>query len=98
MSSPTVPVRIVMDVTTCGRWVGPDVGIVRVERRLADWARRACDGVVFVVCGRSLRLGPFKAAVGANKIAAIEIDVFKGALGAGGGIRHSGCTTMLLNY
>ena len=49
MSSPTVPVRIVMDVTTCGRWVGPDVGIVRVERRLADWARRACDGGVFVV-------------------------------------------------
>ncbi|MFN8828637.1 MAG: glycosyltransferase family 4 protein [Labrys sp. (in: a-proteobacteria)] len=40
--------RILMDVTSCCRWNGPPVGIVRVERALAAYARRKAPDVVFV--------------------------------------------------
>jgi glycosyltransferase involved in cell wall biosynthesis len=40
--------RIVFDVSTSMRWTGPPVGIVRVERELAAWARANIPGVIFV--------------------------------------------------
>lgn len=41
--------RIVFDISTLARWSGPSVGIVRVERELALWARKHKSGVVFVM-------------------------------------------------
>jgi glycosyltransferase involved in cell wall biosynthesis len=39
--------RVVFDVSTSMRWMGPPVGIVRVERMLALWAHANVPGVVF---------------------------------------------------
>ena len=39
--------RIIFDVSTSMRWMGPPVGIVRVERKLAAWARENVPGTVF---------------------------------------------------
>jgi glycosyltransferase involved in cell wall biosynthesis len=47
-ASPGQQPRILMDVTSCCRWNGPPVGIVRVERALARYARRQAGDVVFV--------------------------------------------------
>jgi len=40
--------RIVFDISSLARWAGPSVGIVRVERELALWARKHDPGAVFV--------------------------------------------------
>jgi glycosyltransferase involved in cell wall biosynthesis len=40
--------RILFDISTSMRWVGPPVGIVRVERKLALWAHANLPNVVFV--------------------------------------------------
>jgi glycosyltransferase involved in cell wall biosynthesis len=40
--------RLVVDLTTCARWSGPPVGIVRVEQELALWALRRRPDAVFV--------------------------------------------------
>jgi glycosyltransferase involved in cell wall biosynthesis len=40
--------RILFDISTSMRWTGPPVGIVRVERHLAQWARANLPQVVFV--------------------------------------------------
>ena len=40
--------RILFDISTSMRWVGPPVGIVRVERQLALWARANLGQVLFV--------------------------------------------------
>lgn len=41
--------RIVFDISSLARWSGPSVGIVRVERELALWARKHKSGVAFVM-------------------------------------------------
>jgi glycosyltransferase involved in cell wall biosynthesis len=40
--------RVVVDLTTCARWSGPPVGIVRVEQELALWALKRRPDAVFV--------------------------------------------------
>ena len=45
---PAEQVRILMDLSTSCRWTGPPVGIVRVERALARWARQNLSGIDFV--------------------------------------------------
>ena len=45
---PAKQVRILMDLSTSCRWTGPPVGIVRVERALARWARQNLSGIDFV--------------------------------------------------
>jgi glycosyltransferase involved in cell wall biosynthesis len=46
MSSPSTgstPQRLVFDLTTSAKWIGPPVGIIRTERELAHFARQAVD-------------------------------------------------------
>ncbi len=43
------PRRLLIDVSTTVRWSGPPVGIVRVERELALWARANRSDALFVV-------------------------------------------------
>ncbi|HLH93491.1 MAG TPA: glycosyltransferase family 1 protein [Xanthobacteraceae bacterium] len=46
--------RILFDISTSMRWVGPPVGIVRVERQLALWAHANLPQVEFVFFDPSL--------------------------------------------
>ncbi len=41
--------RLVFDISSLVRWSGPPVGIVRVQRELALWARRRIPGVRFAI-------------------------------------------------
>jgi len=41
--------HVVFDLTSAARWAGPPVGIVRVQRELAAYARRELPGAVFAV-------------------------------------------------
>ena len=41
--------RIVFDLSSAARWTGPPVGIVRVQRELALWARRHRPDVAFAI-------------------------------------------------
>jgi glycosyltransferase involved in cell wall biosynthesis len=44
----TVDHRIIFDITTSMRWLGPPTGIARVERQLALWALDNVPNIVFV--------------------------------------------------
>jgi len=41
--------RLVFDLSSAARWTGPPVGIVRVQRELALWARRHRPDAVFAI-------------------------------------------------
>jgi glycosyltransferase involved in cell wall biosynthesis len=47
--------RIVFDISSLIRWAAPPVGLIRVERELAGWARRNLLGVEFACFDRLTR-------------------------------------------
>jgi hypothetical protein len=61
---PVKNARVVLDISTSMRWTGPPVGIVRVERELARWARANIPDIEFVffdpeqLLFRKLRVDP----------------------------------------
>src|SRR5471032_2814025 len=48
--------RLLFDISTSMRWFGPPVGIVRVERELAKWARQNDPNCRFVFFDPDLQM------------------------------------------